>query len=64
MRDVTRDGSNAVIVRTALRPAAMPAQVLGTSLPSAVTAPMPVTTTRRDLIAHRTSFPVRIVAAR
>ena len=35
-----------------------------TSLPSAVTSPMPVTTTRRRSVAHRTSFPVRTVAAR
>ena len=36
---------------------------MATSLPSAVTMPIPVTTTRRRS-RHRTSFPVRTVAAR
>src|SRR5664279_182257 len=34
--ELTREASNASIGRTALRPAAIPAQVLGTSLPIAV----------------------------
>ena len=59
--DVSRDGSNASIVRTPDRPATRPAQVVATSLPRAVTAPIPVTTTRRRssraVRAHRTSFP-------
>ena len=47
IRDVRRDGSNASMVRIPDRPATRPAQVVGTSLPSAVIMPIPVTTTRR-----------------
>ena len=62
---VSRDGSNASIVRTpdSAGDEALP-RSWRTSLPSAVTMPMPVTTTRRRPIGHRTSFPVRTVAAR
>src|SRR5207247_11179212 len=47
IREPTRSGLNDAIVRTPDRPATRPAQVDSTSGPSAVTAPMPVTTTRR-----------------
>src|SRR5439155_23850482 len=47
IRESTRSGLNEAIVRTPDRPAIKPAQVDSTSGPSAVTAPMPVTTTRR-----------------
>src|SRR5260221_10010285 len=52
----SRDGSNASMVRIPERPATRPAQVDATSGPSAVTAPIPVTTTRRviGLLAGRT----------
>src|SRR4051812_31414999 len=43
----TRDGSKHWIVRTPDRPASSPSHVDTTSWPSAETAPMPVTTTRR-----------------
>src|SRR6266566_7440447 len=44
----TREGSKEVIRRIPLRPAFMQSQVVRASLPSGVTAPMPVTTTRRS----------------
>src|SRR5439155_14107719 len=44
----TREGSKSVIRRIPLRPAFMHSQVVRTSLPSGVTAPMPVTTPRRS----------------
>ena len=59
----TREGSKEVMVRTPDSPATRPAQNASTVVPRGVTAPMPVTTTRRGL-AHRTNLPVRMVAAR
>src|SRR5205823_10198821 len=44
----TREGSKSVMRRIPLRPAFMHSQVVRASLPSGVTAPMPVTTTRRS----------------
>src|SRR5439155_19359711 len=44
----TREGSKSVMRLMPLRPAFMHSQVVRTSLPSGVTAPMPVTTTRRS----------------
>jgi hypothetical protein len=44
----SRDGSNEAMQSIPLRPAMSDAQVVGTSLPSGVMAPMPVTTTRRS----------------
>src|SRR5437870_9731149 len=44
----TREGSKEVIRRIPLRPAFMQSQVVRASLPSGVTAPIPVTTTRRS----------------
>ena len=56
------------MVRTPDRPATSPAQVAATSLPSGVTAPMPVTTTRGAPSASSAvigrACPVRTVAAR
>jgi hypothetical protein len=46
-----RDGSNDSIVRTPDLPAMSADQKVATSLPSGVTAPIPVTTTRRRLRA-------------
>ena len=69
--EVSRDGSKASIVRTPDRPATRPAQVDGDVVARARSAcPCPVTTTRaaagrrRAPVGHRTSFPVRTVAAR
>ncbi len=53
IRESTREGSKAVIVRIPERPAVSPSQVVATSLPSAVTAPIPVTTTRRGEAGQR-----------
>ena len=66
MRLVTRAGSKPVMVRTPDSPATRRDQNVATSLPSGVTAPMPVMTTRRRSRCggHRTSLPVRMVAAR
>ena len=47
IRLVRRSGSNAAMCRTPDLPATSRSQNVGTSLPSGVTAPMPVTTTRR-----------------
>src|SRR6266550_587453 len=44
----TREGSKSVMRRIPLRPAFIHSQVVRASLPSGVTAPMPVTTTRRS----------------
>src|SRR5205823_1794148 len=44
----TREGSNRVMRRMPLRPAFMHSQVVRASLPSGVTAPIPVTTTLRS----------------
>ena len=50
IRVVRRDGSNWVMGPTPDLPAIRPAQVDGTSLPSGVMAPMPVTTTRAGAV--------------
>src|SRR5690349_1595550 len=53
MREVSRDGSNSEIVSMPERPATSPSQVGATPWPSAVSMPIPVTTTRRVTSAHQ-----------
>src|SRR5512134_793655 len=59
IRAASRDGSNDSIVRIPDRPSTSPAQVVATSLPSAVTMPIPVTTTRAGVVGQEPPVIVR-----